>query len=49
LTYQLYSAPTLSSGANWNLLATGDPGQTNFALTNSLLQEYFQVGVLTNY
>jgi len=49
LSYQLYTAPALSSGATWNLLTTGDPGQTNFVLTNTLVHEYFQVRVLTNY
>ena len=33
----------------WNLLATGSLGQTNFVLSNNLAQEYFQVGVSTNY
>ena len=49
LTYQLYQAPTLSSGPAWNLLTTGTRGQTNFILTNSLPQQFFRVGVLTNY
>ncbi len=49
LTYQLYTTPELSPGATWNLLTTGNPGQTNFVLTNTLAQEYFQAGVLTNY
>ena len=39
----------LSSVANWNLLTTGTRGQTNFVLTNSLPQQFFRVGVLTNY
>ena len=49
LTYQLYRTPALSSDAAWDLLMTGTPGQTNFALTHSLPQEFFQVGVLPNY
>ena len=49
LTYQLYQATALSPTAGWNLLATGGRGQTNFLLTNTLPQEFFQVGVLTNY
>jgi len=49
LTYQLYEAPALSPGMTWNLLATGSPGQTNFVLSNALDQDYFKVGVLTNY
>jgi 6-phosphogluconolactonase len=49
LTYQLYRAPVLSPGSSWALLATGARGQTNFVVTNSLPQEFFRVGVLTNY
>ena len=50
LTYQVYRAPVLSSGTTtWDLLATGDPGQTSFVITNTAGQEYFQAGVLTNY
>jgi len=49
LTYQIYTAPTLPLGTTWDLLTTGDRGQTKFVLTNTLAQEYFQVGVLTNY
>jgi 6-phosphogluconolactonase len=49
LTYQLYRATVLSPGMAWDLLTTGEPGQTNFVFTNILEQEYFQVGVLTNY
>ena len=45
LSYQLYRAPALSAGTVWNLLTTGDPGQTNFVFTNSSNQEYFQAGV----
>jgi len=49
-TYQLYEAPALpASGTTWNLVATGSPGQTNFTWTNSMNQEFFTVGVLTNY
>jgi len=47
LTYQLYHSGSI--GTPWNLLATGDPGQTNFILTDILQQEFFQVGVVTNY
>jgi 6-phosphogluconolactonase len=36
LTYQVYQSAELSANANWNLLATGRPGQTNFLLTNTL-------------
>jgi len=49
LTYQLYRAATLPPGSSWTLLATGARGQTNFEVTNSLTQEFFRVGVLTNY
>jgi 6-phosphogluconolactonase len=49
LTYQLYEKSNLSSGTNWNLLTTGARGQTNFVITNSLPQEFFRAGVLTNY
>ncbi|MCI0541289.1 MAG: lactonase family protein [Verrucomicrobiales bacterium] len=49
LTYQLYQATAVSTGVIWNLLATGGRGQTNFLLTKTLSQEFFQVGVLTNY
>jgi 6-phosphogluconolactonase len=49
LSYQLYEKTALSSGGAWNLLTTGTRGQTNFVLTNSLPQEFFRVGVLTNY
>jgi 6-phosphogluconolactonase len=48
-TYQLYEAPDLSSGMNWNLLATGSPGQANFVLSNTLAEDFFRAGVLTNY
>ena len=49
-TYQLYESPALASpGTNWNLVATGRPGQTNFMRTNALAQEFFKAGVLTNY
>jgi 6-phosphogluconolactonase len=49
-TYQLYESPTLPFlGMSWNLVATGSPGQTNFMWTNTLTQEFFMVGVLTNY
>jgi 6-phosphogluconolactonase len=49
LTYQLYRAPVPPPGSSWTLLATGARGQTNFVVTNSLPQEFFRVGVLTNY
>ena len=49
LTYQLYQATKASPSANWTLLSTGGRGQTNFLLTNTLPQEFFRVGVLTNY
>ena len=49
LTYQLYHATEASPTASWNLLATGGRGQTNFLLTNTLPQEFFRVGVSTNY
>ena len=49
LTYQLYQATAVSPTASWNLLATGGRGQTNLLLTNTLPQEFFRVGVLTNY
>jgi 6-phosphogluconolactonase len=49
LTYQVYQATALSPPTSWNLLTTGRRGQTNFLLTNILPQEFFQVGVLTNY
>jgi hypothetical protein len=47
LTYQLYHSGSL--GTSWNLLATGDPGQTNFIVAGTLEQEFFQIGVVTNY
>jgi 6-phosphogluconolactonase len=49
LTYQLYQRPALSSGATWDLLTTGNCGQTNFVLSKTLAQNFFRVGVLTNY
>jgi len=50
LTYQLYESPDLASaGPTWNLVATGSPGQTNFVWTNTLSQEFFRAGVLTNF
>jgi 6-phosphogluconolactonase len=49
-SYQLYESPTVPSpGMTWNLVATGSPGQTNFLWTNSLDQDFFRVGVVTNY
>ncbi len=48
-TYQLYHTSILSPAPDWTLLFTGARGQTNFALTNSMRQEFFRVGVLTNY
>jgi len=49
LTYQIYRIPALSANPVWSLLTNGSPGQTNFALNNALDQEFFRVGVLTNY
>lgn len=49
LTYQIYQATALSQAITWNLLATGERGQTNFVLPNTLPLEFFRVGVLTNY
>lgn len=49
LTYQLFQSTEAFSTANWNLLATGTPGQTKFLLTNTLPSEFFRVGVLPNY
>ena len=49
-SYQLYQSTAIPSpGMTWNLAATGSPGQTNFNWTNTLAQEFFRVGVLTNY
>jgi len=49
-TYQLYESPAIPlPGMTWNLVATGSPGLTNFIWTNTLAQEFFKVGVLTNY
>ncbi len=49
LNYQIYSSPSLTPGLSWGLLKTGTRGQTNFVLTNALPQEFFRVGVVTNY
>ena len=49
LTYQLFETTQLPAQDQWNLLATGEQGQTNFLLTNALPQEFFQVRVSTNY
>lgn len=49
LSYQIFRAPALDPGMAWELLGTCVAGQTNFVVTNSLAQEYFRVGVLTNY
>ena len=49
LTYQLYQAEEISTNVSWNLLSTGERGQTNFVLTNTVAAGFFQVGVLTNY
>jgi 6-phosphogluconolactonase len=49
LTYQLYQSPALETGNTWNLLATGDRGQTDFSLSNNLPQSFYLVQVLTNY
>jgi hypothetical protein len=48
LTYQLYQTPAMTPNPSWNLLATGERGKTQFFLTNTLPQEFFQVGVSTN-
>jgi len=48
-TYQLYHTSILSPAPDWTLLFTGARGQTNFALPNSMRQEFFRVGVFTNY
>ena len=49
LTYQLYQRTSVSPDVTWNLLATGKRGQTNFLLTNTLPQQFLQVGVLADY
>jgi 6-phosphogluconolactonase len=49
LTYQLYESTNLSPGMTWNLVTNGVPGQTNFVLGHLLDQEFFKIGVLTNY
>jgi 6-phosphogluconolactonase len=49
LTYQLYRSTALSSGTAWELLTTGQRGQTNFLVSKSSALEYFQAGVFTNY
>ncbi len=33
----------------WNLVTNGAPGQHSFVLTNSLNQDFFKIGILTNY
>lgn len=48
-TYQLYASPSLSDPSGWHLVDTGSRGQTQFLRTNLLLQEFFRIGVLTNY
>jgi len=47
LTYQVYQMPALSGGG-WNLLTT-ELAPNPFCAPYSLPQEYFRVGVLTNY
>jgi 6-phosphogluconolactonase len=49
LSYQVFQTPALAGDSAWNLVVTGAPGQTNFTLTNGLAQQFFQVGVFTNY
>jgi 6-phosphogluconolactonase len=49
LTYQIYQTPALSTKPVWSLLTNGSPGQTNFKLNYTLPQQFFRVGVLTNY
>ena len=49
LTYQLYRSTALSSGTAWELLTTGERGQTNFLVSESSGLAYFQAGVFTNY
>jgi 6-phosphogluconolactonase len=49
LTYQLYQATVLSTNTTWNLLTTGDRGQTNFVLTNLLDEAFLRAKVLTSY
>jgi 6-phosphogluconolactonase len=49
LTYQIYQTPALSANPVWSLLTNGSPGQTNFMLNYTLPQQFFRVGVLTNY
>lgn len=48
-TYQLYASPSLSDPSGWHLVDTGARGQTQFLRTNLLSQEFFRIGVLTNY
>jgi WD40 repeat protein len=49
LTYQLYRSTALSSGTAWELVTTGERGQTNFLVNKSSGLAYFQAGVFTNY
>jgi len=49
LTYQLYQSPSSASGTTWNWLTTGSRGQTNFVLSCTAAQDFFRVGVLTNF
>jgi 6-phosphogluconolactonase len=49
LTYQLYQTSSLTTGMTWDLLMTGNRGQTNFVLSNLLAAAFFRVRVLTNY
>ncbi|MFO1477372.1 MAG: beta-propeller fold lactonase family protein, partial [Verrucomicrobiota bacterium] len=49
LTYEVHRAPALSAAPEWNLLATGIRGQTNFVLTNDWILAFFRAAVVTNY
>jgi 6-phosphogluconolactonase len=48
LTYQLFHSASLSEGG-WSLFLTGQIGQTNFSLTNTVQADFFRAGVLTNF
>jgi 6-phosphogluconolactonase len=49
LTYQVYQTSSLSTPPSWNLHLESKLGQTNFLLTNEVPQQFFQVGVGTNF
>jgi 6-phosphogluconolactonase len=49
LSYQVFQTSSLSTQSNWTLQLDGVIGQTNFLLTNTLPQQFFQVGVATNF